>query len=314
MSGVRTVPQKRFTFVASLMLLLCVSTRVIAASWDLAVPPAPDRNLTRAEFRLWTDDRGGSPPPVAVLVLLTGWNGDGRGLVDAREWQAFARENRVALLGAWFESDLENEQEPPYHVATQGGGDALLQALGLLAEKAGQPRLTDLPLLFWGHSAGGQFGYGMACHVPERVVAFVAIKGGIYHSKPQPGTYRVPGLFIVGEEDHPQRAMNITWLFETGRVNGAPWCIAFEPGGGHDLGRSQSLALPFLRAALARRVPPGMSRLGPIADSKAWCGLRSTLEIREGSPSTRDQFPRTVWLPDIASAIAWASFSAGQTR
>ena len=51
----------------------------------------------------------------------------------------------------------------------------------------------------WGMSAGGQFDYEFASWKPERVVAFVVNKGGIYYTALTPrATREVPALLFIG--------------------------------------------------------------------------------------------------------------------
>jgi pimeloyl-ACP methyl ester carboxylesterase len=285
---------------------LLFSSALHAATWQTEIKPGPRDNFTRAAFSLWLDES--APAPVALLVIAPGWNGDGRNAINDAHWQAFAREQHLGLVGVCLQSNEHDEQTQPYHAAAEGSGDALLKAITRLASDAKRPRLAQAPLLFWGHSAGGQFGYGMACHAPGRVLAFAAIKGGVYLSKPTAATYGVPGIFIVGEQDYVERAMNITWLFETGRAKGAPWCLAYEAGSAHDLGRANELILPFFRGVLALRSATTTGKLKPIAESTGWTGVRSTMEISPSSQLKATELPRTVWLPDQVAAKAWSEF------
>ena len=276
-----------------------------AVTWETEIKHTSSDNFTKAAFSLWLDES--APAPVALLIIAPGWNGDARKSINDTRWQAFAREQRLGLVGVCLQSEELTEQAAPYHTATHGSGAALLKALTQLANAAKKPGLAEAPLLIWGHSAGGQFGYGMACHVPDRVLAFAAIKGGIYLSESQTGTFGVPGLFIVGEQDYVERAMNITWLFEAGRAKGAPWCLAYETGSGHDLGRSNDLILPFFRGVLALRSSPSM-KLKSLAPAAGWIGIRSTMEIGPAAQLKHTDLARTVWIPDQITATAWSNF------
>jgi hypothetical protein len=149
-----------------------------ATIWQTEIKPGLRDNFTKAAFCLWLDET--APPPVALLVIVPGWNGDGRGAVSDAHWQAYARKQHVGLVGICLQSNERDDQTPPYHVADQGSGAAFLNAISKLANDAKRPQLAQAGLLIWGHSAGGQFGYGVACHAPERVIAFASIKGGYY--------------------------------------------------------------------------------------------------------------------------------------
>lgn len=295
---------RRFYALACMTAALLPALR--AATWQTTIKPGPTDNFTTAAFSLWLDES--SIAPVGLLVIAPGWNGDGRDAIHDRFWQKFAREHRLGLIGVHLQSDASDEQTPPYHAPEHGSGKALLRAIEHLGQKAKRPELARAPLLFWGHSAGGQLGYGMACYAPDRVIGFAAIKGGVYLSKPGAATYRVPGLFIVGEQDAVGRAMNITWLFETGRAEGSPWCLAYESGSGHEIGKSNDLIIPFFKGILALRLARTGSGLNPITGADGWIGVRSSLETYPATKRTSLPQPRTVWLPDESTAVTWRGF------
>ena len=119
----------------------------------------------------------------AVVVLVPGSNGDGRSAVDDPVWQAFATRHNLALVGCRF-TDKPHDQGfiEQYINVSKGSGQALLDALGRFGKRAAHPELEAAPLLLWGMSAGGQFNYEFVAWKPERVIAFVVNKGGIYYS------------------------------------------------------------------------------------------------------------------------------------
>jgi hypothetical protein len=83
-------------------------------------------------------------------VLLTGSNGDARPQVDDAVWQAFAVKHSVALVGCRF-TDKPHDQSfiEEYANASQGSGQALIDALGLLAKRSQHPEIGSAPLLLW---------------------------------------------------------------------------------------------------------------------------------------------------------------------
>ena len=91
---------------------------------------------------------------------------------------------------------------------------AFLDALGAFADKSHHPEIATAPLLLWGMSAGGEFNYEFVAWKPERVVAFVVNKGGIYYTALAPKAARdVPGVLFVGGKDLESRTSTITGLF-----------------------------------------------------------------------------------------------------
>ena len=286
----------RFLRLCLLCVLGAIASR--AGTFDCEIKPSAKDNFTKAAFRLWLDDT--DKPARAILILAPGWNGDGRGMAGDHAWQDFARERQLAIVALQFQS---SDKTTPYHVVEAGSGQALLKALTQLATESKHPELANAPLLMWGHSAGGQFNYGFACFRPNRVIAFAAIKGGYYNSKFNPLVRQVPAIFIIGEKDEGYRIDNITKLFTENRRAGALWCVATEPGHGHDVGKSNDLIRPFLSAVLAERLA-GSSFAAAPADT-GWFGDIATRTIKSSAGSPREH---SVWFPDKATAQAWKAF------
>src|SRR6185436_10338715 len=102
------------------------------------------------------------------------------------------------------------------------------------------------PLVLWGMSAGGEFNYEFAAWKPERVLGFVANKGGIYYTALAPEAARnVPGILFTGGNDLEFRTNTINGLFAVNRRAGAVWALAEEPGVGHVIGRSRDMSVMF---------------------------------------------------------------------
>ena len=286
-------------------ILTILATRTTAATWDTEITAKPGDNFTEAKFRLRLDSPGSFVK--GLLVLTPGWNGDGRNLVDDTGWRQFAKQAGFGIVGVCFRSrEDENENALVYHIVDQGSGAAFQQALVELAKMSHHPEITHASLLAWGHSAGGQFSYGLACFMPERVIAFAAVKGGVYKTRFNPLALKIPGIFIIGEQDEPIRRMNITQVFESGRQSGAVWCVAWESGSGHELGRSREVIEPFFRDVLAKRM--NGENLRDAVPAQGWLGSRATLELKPpGTPSQANPMS-TVWLPGELSAKTWAEF------
>ena len=284
------------------VIVILAGTRATAATWDAEIAPKPGDNFIEAKFRLRLDELGGLVK--GLLVLSPGWNGDGRGLVDDAGWRQFARQAGFGIVGVCLRSG--SDKESVYHIVDQGSGDAFCRALVELAKSSRHPEVSNAPLLAWGHSAGGQFSYGLACFMPERVIAFAAVKGGIYQTRFNPMALKIPGIFMIGAKDEPWRLASITQIFESGRQSGAVWCVAWEANSGHEIGRSREVIEPFFKDTLALRMTGG--KLRDVAPAKGWVGVRATLEIKPpGAPCVLDPM-RTAWLPGERSAKAWAGF------
>src|SRR6185295_19911659 len=103
-------------------------------------------------------------------------------------------------------------------------------------------------------SAGVEFNYEFTAWKPERVLAFVVNKGGIYYTALASKAARdVPGILFIGGKDLDSRIHTITGLFDLNRRSGALWALAEEPGAAHVVGRSIDVARIFFEDVLALR-------------------------------------------------------------
>jgi poly(3-hydroxybutyrate) depolymerase len=265
---------------------------------------APGNNYDKAQFRLWTPRDAGTLR--AVLVLVPGSNGDGRAMADDSTWQAFARRNKLAIVACRF-TDKPHDQGfiENYVNVSQGSGQALLDGLASLAKQSRHPEIASAPLLFWGMSAGGEFNYEFAAWKPERVVAFVVNKGGIYYSAlTSRATREVPAILFIGGKDLESRVNTITGLFAVNRRGGALWALAEEPGAAHVVGRSRDLSIIFFDDVLPLRLGESSTALKPLVESTGFLGDFKSKATRSVADSAAPSYP-TAWLPTARVARAW---------
>ncbi len=271
---------------------------------------APGKNYAKAEFRLWYSDDAAALQ--AVLVLVPGSNGDGRSSVDDPVWQAFATAHKLALVGCHF-TDKQHDQGfiEEYANVSQGSGQALLDTMTAFAARAKHPELAVAPFLLWGMSAGGQFNYEFVAWKPERVVAFVVNKGGIYYTALTSKAARdVPGMLFIGGKDLDSRIQTITGLFAVNRRGGALWALAEEPGAAHIVGQSRDVALVFYEDVLALRLgdAPGLK---PLSEKTGFIGDPKSKTFRAVSEGALPVYP-TAWLPTMRVAHAWQAMMTEQ--
>lgn len=295
--------------IAKYLFLLCTILLASSASrgmsMDQTIDPKPDDNFTEARFRLWLPERVEQVRGLFVLVPRS--QGDGLNQVDEPRWQQLATKWNFGLLGCTL-----RDKEGAYYIASKGTGRALLEALAKLAVQSKHPELKDAPIALWGHSAGGQFGYNFTAWAPERVIAFVATKGGYYDSLTDSRSRSVPALFFLGEKDESVRVQRITEVFQTNRRQGAVWCLAVEPNEGHGIGKTLDLALAFLDAVVPMRLPADGSRaasLRSVDQVPAWLGNLSSYEIAS-TASYSQPANEAAWLPDEVMAQKWKDFVA----
>ena len=276
-------------------------TSSISPVIDDSIPPGA--NFDKAEFRLWLPSGGGALN--GALILVPGSNGDGRAMAQDTVWQAFATKNKLAIVGCRF-TDKPHDQNfiEDYVNVSKGSGQALLDVLGKFAARAKHPELASAPLLFWGMSAGGQFNYEFAVWKPERVVAFVVNKGGIYYTALTPReTRRVPALLFIGGKDLESRVNTITGLFALNRRGGALWALTEEPDAGHVVGRSRDLAIVFFDDVLPMRLGESAS-LRALDEKTGFVGDYHMKTITPAGETKPPAYP-TAWLPTDRVAKAW---------
>ncbi len=294
------------------MALLCtaLASSAAAATFDEAIPPGA--NYDKAEFRLWLPDASG--PVRALVVLVPGSNGDGRGQVDDPFWQAFAARRRLGLIGCRF-TDKQHDQMfiERYVDVSKGSGQALVDALASLAAKSSHAEIASAPLLLWGMSAGGEFNYEFTAWKPERVIAFVVNKGNVYYTAlASPAARTVPGVLFTGENDLAFRTEAIAGLFAINRRAGALWAYAQEPGVGHEVAHSREFAGVFFDEMLSARLSEN-GALRALDEKRGFYGDARTRAVQPaGTSKPPTQYPVS-WLPTPRTARAWEAVLAGRT-
>jgi hypothetical protein len=287
------------------MMLAALAAPAWTATLDEAA--APGKNYARAEFRLWLADDAATVR--AVLVLVPGSNGDGRPMADDPVWQTFAAQQKLAIVACRF-NDKPHDQNfiEEYVNVSQGSGQALLDTLSVFAAKSKHPEIATAPLLLWGMSAGGQFDYEFTVWKPERVLAFVVNKGGIYYTALTPKAARdVPGMLFIGGKDLDSRVSTITGLFALNRRGGALWALAEEPGVAHVIGKSRDVSMVFFEDLLSLRLGDD-GALKPLSEKS---GFRADPRARTYQPIGEGQAPAysTGWVPTERVARAWQAMA-----
>jgi len=246
----------------------------------------------------------------AVLVWGNGAGGDSRDAVLTPYLQAYAAANRLAVIAtSQFGMKIR-----------EGEGALILDALRMFARDSGHPEIENAPLLFTGHSNGGQMAYEFNAWMPARVIAFTISKGGIYESYDtlSPQALSTPAVLSAGEVDEPRRVEAIQRIFETNRPKGAPWSLIVEQGQGHTWNESVPLYLVTMQHALEERLDPHASaarapvELKPVNASRAWLADNSTWKSGITAIYPADQYPgkakrvkEASWLIDEDAAMIY---------
>jgi hypothetical protein len=241
-------------------------------------------------------------------------------------WQALARAHDCALVAPAYEQP--DKAECQMWCDPRNGSAATFQrALVDLGAQAGHPELATVPWALWGHSGGGHWAGGMALLHPERTVAawlrsgvpLFAADAARTHIKPHDlpvAALGVPLMCNPGTKEGLSVSDNKfkgVWpanqaFFTAVRSRGGLVGVAVDPLTSHECGNQRYLAIPWLDACLAARLPkePG-DPLTPMPDADAWLG-----PITGGTATPVREFPGDPltmgWLPNSALATAWMQY------
>jgi hypothetical protein len=279
------------------------------------ITPGAKDNFSVASFYLRVPEK--VKKPRYILVLLPGINGEGRGLLNKKQWLTFAEETDAAMLACTFKKEKGKSfgKHNHYAAAQCGSGAALESAIEQFDKQDARHALKGLPLLIYGHSAGGQFAYGFSCHNPKRMIGFAAIKGGYYFPEPIDGTYGVPGLVVSGRKDLQRRRTAIDRLFALHRAKQAPWCW-LEDKGGHGAGESFGFVIEYFRELLKLRFKENGRTLRAIPKGAGvTIDLTSKKILGKGvNFEGKNSEVRHAWLPSEKLFKAWAKLDTGQEK
>jgi len=250
-------------------------------------------------------------------------------------WQALAKKWDCALLGPSYHVKHEQVDLSPggselWFDPRHGSEKAFLKALNDLADAAKHPEVASVPWVLWGHSGGGIWAEKICAAHPERVVAMWLRSGSAAAFRTHPefvqpqiptACYAIPIMLNPGAKEENANAQNRPgyekgpwWgnlaTFREYRQHGGLVGFAPDPRTGHECGDSRYLAISFLDACLAARLPDKDSpnqTLKTMPTSAAWL---APLRGDEAVPAAefRGDSRESVWLPNEAVAKAWMEY------
>lgn len=288
----------------------------------------PGELIYPASFTVWVPQ---SVPTLRGVIVHQHGCGEGScrsGLTGAYDlhWQALAKKHACALLAPAYEqpnkADCQMWCDP-----RNGSSAAFRKALVDLGAKSGHPELAQVPWALWGHSGGGHWAGGMVLLHPERVAA-AWLRSGVpllqadpkrtgikAHSLPE-AALKVPLMCNPGTKEgvtvKDSRFAGV-WpaneaFFRAVRGKGGLVGVAVDPLSSHECGNQRYLAIPWLDACLAARLPATAG--GPLRDmpaDEAW--LAPILGGPSGPAARYEGDPRKVgWLPNAATAKKWLEY------
>jgi predicted esterase len=315
-----------YKFGIVVMIIICTMGMAVACKSQVPVQvedktytytstPGDKDNFSYAKFSIWCPEN--IKTYKGILYLAAGYEYSSIPMSYEEEWRELARENEFALLTSHMKSRTEKDTQIEYWQAEYGSGQEMLNALGIFAKEAKHPELEHAPLAMWGFSAGGQFNYQFACWKPERVITFIAIKGGYYFSEPNNEALKIPALFFTGEDDLQRRIDAVDELFDRNIKDEPLWCLAHEPNSGHEIGQTDKLAIPWLKEIIEQRLPKKANaskrafKLKDINQSLVWLGDRTDGYIAPAIDYKKDK-KNASWIPNEELARMWRDFHLPQ--
>ncbi len=254
--------------------------------WTFEVFLDSENGNSKAIFRLWIPE---GITPKNILVLTPGGFSNGIGLVNLKEWQDYAKKEKLALLGVYVTS------------ASSVSVNALFTGLKNISTKREVAYINDLPFLLRGFSSGGRFSSVFSSENPNKTIAFANIKGFISYSDQI--SKSISELIIVGEKESTERIEHLRDVFLSSRKANKICCFAIEPNEGHSLGDSDQLVRDFFSSVLKKRLILGDS----YSEENLFLGNINTYEYSLFSDYQNDK-EKASCLIDENFAVKWADF------
>lgn len=325
------------------LLLTLLSVHAAGALYKIDYPASPNTNelQTPVTYTLWLPDNVKTIRAIIVHQHGAGTTASIEGSTAALDlhWQALAKKWDCALWSSSYHVTTEKNDLSPggselwFHPG-HGSEKAFLKGLEDFAAKSNHPEIAKIPWVLWGHSGGGIWSDVMATLHPARVLAMFLRSGtaAMFRTHDEfiqptvpPAEYLIPTMINTGVKekgqykpaDHPDQPgrEHGPWFgnlatFREWRSHGALVTFAPDPRTGHECGDSRYLAIPFLDACLAARLPEKGAKdqkLKPMPTQNAWLAPLLGDEAKpaakyEGNPNEAN------WLPNEKIARLWSEY------
>ncbi len=330
--------------IASLALSLCFLGLIGTSSADgryltVDYPASRDTNELQiaVTYTLWMPDGVAHLRGIIVHQHGAGTTASKEGSTAAYDlhWQALAAKWDCALFCSSYHVLNESNDINPggselWFDPRRGSERTFLRALDDFSLKAGHPEISTVPWALWGHSGGGIWADVMSTLHPERVACMWLRSGSAAQFRAHPefaqpevpaACYSIPSMLNPGIKERaafphnpPGHEKGPWWgnlaTFTEYRAKGAFVGFAPDPRTGHECGDSRYLAIPYLDACLAMRLPDegaANQTLKPVDTAKAWLAPLMGDHARPAS-EFKGNLDESVWLPNEAVAKAWMEY------
>lgn len=241
-------------------------------------------------------------------------------------WQALAARHDCAVVAPSYEqpqkADCQMWCDP-----RNGSATTFQRALADLGDMTGHPELATAPWALWGHSGGGHWAGGMTLLHPERTIA-TWLRSGVPLLEDNPKRPRIKPHSLNDEilgvpmMCNPGTKEGVTvkdgrfasvWpanqtFFAAVRNKGGLLGVAVDPLTSHECGNQRYLAIPWLDACLAARLPDTAGGpLQPMPTKDAW--LAEVAGLKAWPAAEAEGVAESLaWLPNKRIARAWMHY------
>ena len=241
-------------------------------------------------------------------------------------WQALARKHSCALLAPSYEqpqsADCQMWCDP-----RNGSSAAFQKGLIDLGRLSDHPELARVPWALWGHSGGGHWAGGMVLLHPDRVAA-AWLRSGVplleaNPDRPSIKAHKVPEAALrVPMMCNPGTKEGVTvkdtrfarvWpaneaFFYPVRARNGLIGVAVDPLTSHECGNQRYMAIRWLDACLAERLPQRSGApLNPMPIAKSWLAPITGMTAQPAGEFKSDPL-KAGWLPNKSIATAWMQY------
>jgi len=333
---------KKIALLASLVICLCGFAGTLHAAgkyFKVDYPAATDTNELQiaVTYTLWIPDGAKTIRGIIVHQHGAGTTASKEGSTAAYDlhWQALAKKWDCALFSSSYHVLTESNDLSPggselWFDPRRGSEKTFLRAFKDFSAQSGHAEIATVPWALWGHSGGGIWADTMSTLHPERVVGMWLRSGSMAQFRTHPeyvqpeipaACYAIPIMLNPGVKERetyphnpPGHEKGPWWgnlaTFTEYRAHHAFVGFAPDPRTAHECGDSRYLAIPFLDACLAMRLPDKGSKsqvLKPVDTSKVWLAPLMSDEAQPAADFKGD-LNESVWLPNEAIAKAWMEY------
>ena len=329
------------TALLALSLVCATELRAQKAPYDVFPAAAPPYYRVRYEestkagelpyavnYTIWIPEGVKTIRGVIVHQHGCGEGSCKSGLTGAYDlhWQALAQKHGCALLSPAYEqpdkADCQMWCDP-----RNGSAETFKRCLADLGATSGHPELARVPWALWGHSGGGHWAGGMVLTHPERVAA-AWLRSGVPLLKAESGrggikahtlteaALKVPVMCNPGTKEGvtvKDSRFGGVWpanetFFNEMRSKGGLIGVAVDPLSSHECGNQRYMAITWLDACLAARLPNNVDgQLKPMPTSDVWLAPITGTEASAAAVFKGDPL-KLGWLPDARIAKAWMEY------